>query len=50
VCSSDLANLSGLPDSARLEAALRGAGFAQVGAQPVLPAGALRYVWARKPA
>jgi SAM-dependent methyltransferase len=44
------ANLSGLPDLARLEAALRGAGFAQLGQQPILPGGALRYVWARKPA
>jgi cyclopropane fatty-acyl-phospholipid synthase-like methyltransferase len=44
------ANLSGLPDPARLEAALRGAGFAQLGTQPILPGGALRYVWARMPA
>ena len=43
------ANLSGLPDPARLEAVLLGAGFAQIGAQPILPGGALRYVWARKP-
>ncbi len=44
------ANLSGLPDPARLEAALRGAGFAQIGTQPILPGGGLRYVWGRKPA
>ena len=44
------ANLSGLPDLARLEAALRGAGFAQVGTQPVLPGGSLCFVWARMPA
>ncbi len=43
------ANLSGLPDPARLEAALRGAGFAQVGTQAILPGGGLRYVWGRKP-
>ena len=42
------ANLSGLPDLARLEAALRGAGFAEVGAQPILAGGGLRYVWAKK--
>ncbi|MFI5319640.1 MAG: class I SAM-dependent methyltransferase [Myxococcota bacterium] len=42
------ANLSGLPDLARLEAALRGAGFAAVGTQQILPGGGLRYVWARK--
>jgi SAM-dependent methyltransferase len=44
------ANLSGLPDPARLELALRGAGFSEVGTQPILPGGTLRYVWARKPA
>jgi SAM-dependent methyltransferase len=43
------ANLSGLPDPARLEAALRSAGFAQTGTQPILPGGGLRYVWGRKP-
>jgi len=42
------ANLSGLPDPARLEAALRAAGFAQIGTQPVLRGGGLRYVWGRK--
>jgi SAM-dependent methyltransferase len=44
------ANLSGLPDPARLDAALRGAGFSHVATQPILPGGALRYVWGRKPA
>ena len=43
-------NLAGLPDAAALDAALRGAGFAEIGAVPILPGGALRYVWARKPA
>jgi hypothetical protein len=43
------ANLSGLPEPARLEAALRGAGFPQIGLQPILAGGGLRYVWGRKP-
>lgn len=43
------ANLSGLPEPARLEAALRGAGFAQMGTRSILPGGGLRYVWGRKP-
>jgi SAM-dependent methyltransferase len=43
-------NLSGLPDPERLEAALRGAGFAEIGSEAILPGGGLRYVWARKPA
>jgi SAM-dependent methyltransferase len=42
------ANLSGLPDPGRLEAALRGAGFVQIGTQPILRGGGLQYVWARK--
>lgn len=41
-------NLSGLPDAAQLDAALRAAGFAEVGAESIAPGGALRYVWARK--
>jgi SAM-dependent methyltransferase len=42
------ANLSGLPDPARLEAALRGAGFAEIGTRAILPGGGLLYVWGRK--
>ncbi len=44
------ANLAGLPDAAALDAALRSAGFGELGAVSILPGGALRYVWARKPA
>jgi SAM-dependent methyltransferase len=43
------ANLSGLPDPARLEAVLRGAGFDQIGTERILPGGGLRYMWGRKP-
>jgi SAM-dependent methyltransferase len=43
------ANLAGLPDPLALEAALRGAGFAELGSEAILPAGALRWVWARRP-
>jgi len=41
-------NLAPLPDVARLDAALHAAGFADVGYEPILPGGALRFVWARK--
>jgi SAM-dependent methyltransferase len=41
-------NLSGLPEPARLEAALRGAGFVEVGSHEVLRRGGLRTVWGRK--
>jgi len=44
------ANLAPLPEPERLEAALRSAGFAEIGARGILPGGALRYVWARKTA
>jgi SAM-dependent methyltransferase len=43
-------NLAGLPDLGRLEAQLRHAGFDEVGQVPILPGGALRYVYARKAA
>jgi SAM-dependent methyltransferase len=41
-------NLAPLPDIARLDAALHATGFADVGYEPILPGGALRFVWARK--
>jgi SAM-dependent methyltransferase len=41
-------NLAPLPDVARLDAALHAAGFADTGYEPILPGGALRFVWARK--
>ncbi|HEU4431184.1 MAG TPA: class I SAM-dependent methyltransferase, partial [Myxococcota bacterium] len=43
-------NLAPLPEPERLEAALRGAGFVEIGARGVVPGGALRYVWARRAA
>lgn len=41
-------NLAALPDVTRLCAALQSAGFAATGFEPILPGGALRYVWGRK--
>jgi SAM-dependent methyltransferase len=42
------ANLTGLPDPTELQVRLRAAGYAQVGSVPIVPGGALRYVWARR--
>ncbi len=38
-------NLYGLPSSSEVQQALREAGFAQIGEVPVLPGGAVRFVW-----
>lgn len=40
-------NLYGLPDLPGLHRTLREVGFGEVGEVPVLPAGAIRYLWAR---
>jgi len=41
-------NLTGLPDPTELQVRLRAAGFARVGSVPIVPGGALRYVWAQR--
>ena len=42
-------DLGGLPRPEQLNEQLRGAGFSATGTVPIVPGGALRYVWARKP-
>jgi len=42
-------NLYGLPEPEALRAALTEIGFQEVGEVPIVPGGALRYVWARAP-
>ena len=42
-------DLAGLPRPDQLNDQLRDAGFSATGTVPIVPGGALRYVWARKP-